>query len=103
MNQTINELIKALKSTRKNKGYSQRAFSKIAGMPQSRLSRIESGKIDLRTSNLLELARTLDLELILIPRHSVPAVKSLIRSLDSREVTEGDKALYDLDNWEDDD
>lgn len=76
---SIEELTDKLKAARQKKGLSQRAFAKIAGLPQSRLSKIENGLVDLQTSNLLEIARTLDLELMLIPRQAVPAVNSLIR------------------------
>lgn len=53
------------------------------GIPQSHLSRLEAGKVDLRTSSLVELARLLDLEVMLVPRTWVPAV---------RKLTEGDEA-----------
>lgn len=96
------EFAATLKSARKKKGLSQRAFSRLAGMPQSRLSRIENGSIDIRTSSLIELARTLDLELMLIPRQFVPAVRSLTRGLDySKENGEG-IPMYTLDDEGDD-
>ena len=69
-----------LKAARERKGYSQRALSSKAGVPQSHISKIEKGNVDLRLSSLVELARVLDLELILVPRKAVPAVKAVIRS-----------------------
>jgi transcriptional regulator with XRE-family HTH domain len=98
----IEELTGKLKAAREKKGISQRSFAKSIGMPQSRLSKIENGIIDLQTSNMLELARSLDIELMLIPRQAVPAVNSLVRQLisdtDKTEMT----ALYDLGREEDD-
>lgn len=47
-------------------------------MPQSHLSAIESGKTDPRTSTLIEIARQLDHELILVPRKLLPAVTALL-------------------------
>jgi hypothetical protein len=44
---------------------------------QSRLALIEAGGVDLRTSTLVQLARALDLELVLAPRRVLPAVQSL--------------------------
>lgn len=86
-----------MKSARDKKGLSQRAFAKSIGLPQSRLSRIETGNVDLRASNLLELARTLDLELMLIPRHLVPAVNNLIRGFNDPEAISEEIPLYNLD------
>ena len=38
------------------------------------------GGVDLRISSLIALARLLDLELLVAPKQSVPAIKSIIRS-----------------------
>ncbi len=100
---SIEELTEKLKTTREKKGFSQRAFAKSIGMPQSRLSRIESGLIDLQTSNLLELGRALDLELMFIPRQAVPAVNSLIRQSSSAVSETEMTPLYALGNTDDND
>ncbi len=68
-----------LKEAREGKGLSQRALSKKAGVPQSHISKIESGAVDLRLSSLIALARVLDLELELVPRKTVSAVQSIVR------------------------
>lgn len=78
MRYSIQPLIETLKFARKKKGLSQRAFSEHVGVPQGRLSKIENGTVDVRMSNLLELARALDLELMLVPKVLVPAVNSLV-------------------------
>jgi transcriptional regulator with XRE-family HTH domain len=69
-----------LKAAREAKGLTQRDLAKLAGVPQSYISRIESGSIDLRLSSLVEVARALDLELTLVPRKTMPAVQSIVRS-----------------------
>ena len=99
---SIEELTGKLRAARQKKGLSQRAFAKIAGLPQSRLSKIENGLIDLQTSNLLEIARTLDLELMLIPRQAVPMVNSLIR-VSTNPAVPTNSPLYKLDHKEDGD
>jgi transcriptional regulator with XRE-family HTH domain len=76
----IEQIAQALKAARETKGLSQRALSGLAGVPQSHISRIESGGVDLRVSSLVELARVLDLELTLVPRRSLSAVNSIVRS-----------------------
>lgn len=73
-------ILSALREARRRKGLSQRALSAKSGVPQSHISRIEKGDVDLRVSSLIALARALDLELELVPKKSVPAIKSLVRS-----------------------
>lgn len=79
MSYAIEYVAGTLKAARERKGLSQREFSKQSGVPQSHISKIESGAVDLRLSSLVELARVLDLELVLVPRKSVPAVQSIAR------------------------
>jgi DNA-binding XRE family transcriptional regulator len=80
MKYTLEHIAAALKTAREAQGLSQRALSELAGVPQSHISKIEKGAVDLRVSSLIELVRILDLELVLVPRKSVPAVSSIIRS-----------------------
>lgn len=84
---------KTLKQARTEKGLSQAALAKLAGVPQSHISKIETTGVDLRVSSLVEIASALDLELMLVPRKAVAATRSLIRqtqpaptSLQSRAV-----------------
>ncbi len=70
----------ALRASREQQGLSQRELSARSGVPQSHISRIESGSVDLRTSSLVALARALGLELMLIPRKAVPAAQSIVRT-----------------------
>jgi transcriptional regulator with XRE-family HTH domain len=80
MNYTITHIAEKLKAARKTKGLSQRTLSQLAGVPQSHISKIESGAVDLRVSSLIELSRVLALELTLVPRKALPAINSIIRS-----------------------
>lgn len=66
-----------IKNARENKGLSQRALGERVGIPQSHISKIESGAVDLQTSSLMQIARALDLELTLIPRTALAAVQAL--------------------------
>jgi len=79
MNYTITHIADKLKAEREARGLSQVALSKLAGIPQSHISKIENGTVDLRLSSLIELARVLGLELTLVPRKALPAVKSIVR------------------------
>ncbi|MDE2487741.1 MAG: helix-turn-helix transcriptional regulator [Alphaproteobacteria bacterium] len=68
-----------LREARVAKAWSQRDLSERAGIPQAHISRIESGAIDPKVSTLQDLARALDLELMLAPRTALNAVDALVR------------------------
>jgi transcriptional regulator with XRE-family HTH domain len=95
MNYVLQPIAEQLKQAREHKGLSQRALSKLAGVPQSHISKIENVGVDLRVSSLIELARVLDLELTLVPRKSVSAVRAVTRSGEpSSPPDESDRRLY---------
>src|SRR5882757_4543902 len=79
MNYAGEHIIAALKAAREDKGLSQRQLSRKAGVPQSHISKIEHGTVDLQLSSLIELARVLDLEIMSVPRKLVPAVQAVVR------------------------
>ncbi len=95
MNYSTEHIVRALKSARETKGISQRELSAKSGVPQSHISKIEAGSVDLRLSSLVALARALDLELALVPRKSVSAVRSIMRS--SAQQAEPARPAYSLD------
>jgi transcriptional regulator with XRE-family HTH domain len=76
----IKEIAGTFKQARERKGLSQRELSALSGVRQYQISKFENGAVDLRLSSLIELTRALDLELTLVPRKSVSAVKSIVRS-----------------------
>ena len=80
MNYAGEHVIAALKAARIEKGLSQRALSQQAGVPQSHISKIEQGAVDIQLSSLIALARVLDLEVMPVPRKLVPAVQTVVRS-----------------------
>ena len=73
----VEQLARMLQDVRVGRGFSQRELARRAGLGQNRLALIETGRVDLRTSTLVQLARALDLELVLVPRRMLPAVQSL--------------------------
>lgn len=81
----IQHIGRLLKATRLQKGLSQRAFGRMIGIPQSHISKIENGLIDLQTSSLFEISRALGLEPMLIPKALVPAITALQRGLGKEE------------------
>ena len=104
MSYTIEHIACELRKAREAKGLSQRELGKKAGVPQGHISKIENGAVDLRVSSLVALARTLDLELELVPRKVVPALKSLALSsaADALRERAAPQPLYSLDEEGDD-
>lgn len=74
-----------LKEARVAKGISQRELSDLSGVPQAQISRIEAGTVDPRTTSLLALAHALDMELALVPRKALPAVRTISRQSSGQE------------------
>lgn len=87
------QILESLREARQRKGFSQRELSAKSGVPQSHISKIENGAVDLRVSSLVALARVLDLELELVPKKTVPAVKSIVRSSTSADVANAQKLI----------
>ena len=77
-------LAETIRQARLQKGWSQRELSARARMPQAQISRFETGSVDPQVSTLVELARTLDLDLQLVPRTAVTAVGAAVRSAEQR-------------------
>lgn len=89
----VEAIIEALAAARKRKGWSQRDLSERAEIPQSHISKIESGAVDIKLSTLQELARLLDLELVLAPRQALTAVNAALREARSDQTVRSVRAL----------
>lgn len=87
MTYAIEHIARALRNAREARGLSQRALGAKAGIAQGHISKIENGAVDLRLSSLVELARVLDLDLVLAPRKTVPAVNAIIGRSDATAPT----------------
>jgi transcriptional regulator with XRE-family HTH domain len=70
-------LLTGLAAARRSAGLNQAALAQRIGADQSYVSKVERGRVDPQISTLIELARALDLELMLIPRQLVPTVQAL--------------------------
>ncbi|WP_167449162.1 helix-turn-helix domain-containing protein [Mesorhizobium hawassense] len=75
---STDEILQTLRNAREQSGLSQRDLSARIGVPQSHISKIENGGTDLRLSSLVELARALDYELVLVPRKALAAVEAVV-------------------------
>lgn len=71
-------IAETLRNARRRKGLTQRELGRVAGVPQSHISKIEAGGVDLRLSSLLALAAVLDLRLELQPAQAAGSVAALL-------------------------
>jgi transcriptional regulator with XRE-family HTH domain len=71
-----------LKVTRKSQKLTQAQVADMAGISRPRYREIEAGSSAARTTTLINIARALGLELMLIPQAVAPAVEALLRPHD---------------------
>lgn len=73
-------LIAQAREVRQASGLSQRTLSERAGLTQSHISQIESGKMEPGLSSFIDMTRALNLEVMLVPKKLVPAVLGLVKA-----------------------
>jgi len=89
------DMRRALIEARKERGWSQRDLASRLYIGQRHISGIESGKIVPRYDTLLEIVRTLDRDLVMVPRALMPLVQSLVHDHLKDEPGEGEeRPLY---------
>lgn len=101
MNDSFEEFSNALRQARIARKLSQRDLSKLAGVPQSHISKIENNQVDLRLSSLNAIANAVGLEVALVPRKAMPAVRSIVRQVapsPSQKATTEARPAYTLDD-----
>jgi transcriptional regulator with XRE-family HTH domain len=76
------EIGQLLKATRKGRRLTQEQVACLAGISRPRYREIESGSSSARTTTLINIARALGLEMMLVPQAMVPAVDALLRPHD---------------------
>ncbi|MDQ0456832.1 helix-turn-helix transcriptional regulator [Rhizobium paknamense] len=75
----------ALKARRKTLGLTQEHVAEMAGLSRPRYREIEAGSTAARATTLINIARALGLELMLVPQSLVPAVHALLQPQDDAE------------------
>jgi transcriptional regulator with XRE-family HTH domain len=89
-------LADALRTARLDRQLSQAALAARLGLRQRQISDLERGNVDARVSTIQNVARALDLELMLIPRPLISAVEALQRASGGGDQ----RPLYALDEEE---
>lgn len=92
----IEDIAVAIRTARKARALTQKELGTRVGLPQSHISKIEKGAVDLQLSSLAEIARALDLEVKLVPRKALPAVEGAVRAAGT--AAETSRALAKLND-----
>lgn len=80
--ESLLEIGQLLKAARKGRQLTQEQVADMAGISRPRYREIEAGGSAARTTTLINIARALGLELMLIPQALIPAVDALLRPHD---------------------
>ena len=72
------KFLRAIRSLRKAKGLTQGQLSDITAIDQARISKIETGSINVEAATLTAITSALDVEVVLVPRRVLGPVQSLI-------------------------
>lgn len=102
MGKLPDETVAEIKAARIGHGWIQAELGRRAGLTQSHVSSIETGRIVPRFDTMLDLVRVLDLDLVLAPRSLVPSVRAHMRYLRRRngDPDDGEPPLYAPDEEE---
>jgi len=80
----ISDIPASLRAARRADGLSQQELARRRSLPQSQISRAERGE-DIRLSTLRDIARGLELEVVLVPVKSLRVINLLLRDEDRTE------------------
>lgn len=80
MSSVVSKILDELQQARKAAGLTHDTLAQRAGVSRMTVQRTEAGKIDPRLSTLLELARTLGMDLMLVPKVLRPDLEDFVRS-----------------------
>jgi transcriptional regulator with XRE-family HTH domain len=95
------ELVQAIKDRRTAAHISQRALSGRSGLTQAHISQIETGSLEPGLSSFIDMARGLDLELVLVPKKLLPAVQGILRQTPTESSPQaGEAALREISRGE---
>ena len=92
------DLIREIRGRRTDAGVSQRALAARSGLTQAHISQIETGTLEPGLSSFIDMARALDLEILLVPKKFLPAVQGILRQTPTEQSSpqEGEAALREI-------
>jgi transcriptional regulator with XRE-family HTH domain len=95
-------ITRQIRSAREARNMSQRELSARSGLTQSHISQIERGTMEPGLSSLVDVARALDLEVVLAPKKLMPAIGHILESASVTSDTltsEQRKLVGHLERW----
>jgi transcriptional regulator with XRE-family HTH domain len=104
MSSPKDDITTELRTARRARHITQQTLARLAGVGTPHISDIENKRVTPRLATLLDVARALDFELLLVPKPLVPAVRAL-KAHEQRSVLSGSSksdSLYLLNASEDD-
>jgi transcriptional regulator with XRE-family HTH domain len=84
-----------LRAAREGQKVSQRELSARSGLTQSHISQIERGSMEPGLGSLVDVARALDLEIVLAPKKLMPAIRNILESTSAS----NDRLTSDQRRW----
>ncbi|PRD43566.1 transcriptional regulator [Phyllobacterium phragmitis] len=82
----LQDIGRVLKQARLASALTQEQVADLAGISRPRYRDIETGSAAARASTLMNIARALGMEMMLIPQAMVPAVEALLRPHDDDDL-----------------
>ncbi|MHA6719727.1 helix-turn-helix domain-containing protein [Sphingomonas sp. RS6] len=76
---TLQEIGERLREARRTAGLTQEQVADLAGISRPRYRDIETGVAAARATTLMNVARALGLEVMLVPQAMIPAVRALLQ------------------------
>jgi transcriptional regulator with XRE-family HTH domain len=76
----MSKIVEELEQARKSASLTQDALAERAGLSRMTVQRTESGQIDPRVSSVMEMARALGMDVMLVPSALRPELESFVRS-----------------------
>lgn len=95
-------ITRQIRAAREAMKMSQRELSTRSGLTQSHISQIERGTMEPGLSSLVDVARALDLEIVLAPKKLMPAIRNILESASNTSDTltsDQRKLVGRLDRW----
>lgn len=102
MSYKTEHITQQIRATREAMKMSQRELSARSGLTQSHISQLERGTMEPGLSSLVDVARALELEIVLVPKKLMPAIRNILESASATSDTltsDQRKLVGRLDRW----
>lgn len=102
MSYKTEHITQQLRAAREGQTVSQRELSARSGLTQSHISQIERGTMEPGLGSLVDVARALDLEIVLVPKKLMPAIRNILDSTSASSdvpTSEQRKLVGHVERW----